>query len=81
MIRYADQAGTRGLSARLLMQFIRTEFRKQFSYEDLEAEIQYLFDKMYLAPIEKSVSPENSVWRVTATGRDWLATQVFGEAE
>lgn len=43
------------------------------SREDVAKEIAYLEDKGLLALHEKTVSPENRRWRVTAAGRDWLA--------
>ena len=39
------------------------------------AELAYLADKMLVAPLEKLVSPENAEWRLTAHGRDYLATR------
>jgi hypothetical protein len=81
LVRYAAEAGARGLSASLLYQFVRSEYRRTFSAQDLAAEIQYLIDKGLLGGVDKPISPENAVFRVTAAGRDWLATQAFGEAE
>ncbi len=42
---------------------------------DLLAELRYLEDKRFVATPEKSVSPENREWRITADGRDYLATR------
>ena len=36
-------------------------------------EILYLVDKGLVAPVDKSISPENRTWRLTAAGRDYLA--------
>ncbi len=38
-------------------------------------ELRYLEDKGLVAPADKSLSPENREWRITATGRDYLATR------
>lgn len=40
----------------------------------LEAEIVYLEDKQLVAEALKGVSPENRCYRITAEGRDYLAT-------
>lgn len=36
-------------------------------------EIDYLRDKTFVEAVDKSVSPENRAWRITAAGRDYLA--------
>jgi hypothetical protein len=41
---------------------------------DVEREMQYLQDKGFADVPSKAVSPENKTWRITATGRDFLAT-------
>lgn len=41
---------------------------------EIAAEIQYLVDKGLVAPVAKTLSPELSRWRITAAGRDLLAT-------
>lgn len=74
-LRYAAGAAARGMNASLLVQFLRTEFRKDFKTEELEAEFEYLRQKGLLEPVGKSISPEVMVWRITAAGRDWLAEQ------
>lgn len=45
------------------------------SREAVAAEIQYLKDKKLLVADEKAVSPEVKLYRATADGRDYLATQ------
>jgi hypothetical protein len=42
---------------------------------DLWAEIEYLVEKGFAAPQGKPLSPENSQWKITAAGRDFLATE------
>jgi hypothetical protein len=41
--------------------------------EELEREVQYLEDKGYIVVLQKVISPENRVWRITAAGRDYLS--------
>ena len=41
---------------------------------DVAAELQYLADKGLVAPLAKTLSPENRLWRITAEGRDLLAS-------
>jgi hypothetical protein len=79
LLRYAAAGGPRGVTSSLLMQYVRVEFRKEFSADDLQAEIQYLVDKDMLAPVGKTLSPELTIWRVTATGRDYLAQEGLDE--
>jgi predicted transcriptional regulator len=43
--------------------------------EQVRREMEYLAEKGLLASVEKEVSPENSAWRITAKGRDFLAMQ------
>ena len=42
--------------------------------DDVTAEMQYLADKGMTVPVNKTISPENACWRITANGRDFLAT-------
>ena len=41
--------------------------------EQVWREIQYLEDKGQVVRVDKAISPENRVWRITAAGRDFLA--------
>ncbi|MBI5689263.1 MAG: hypothetical protein HZC55_04140 [Verrucomicrobia bacterium] len=41
------------------------------------AELSYLEDKRLVVQAGKAVSPENREWRITAEGRDYLATRGF----
>jgi hypothetical protein len=43
-------------------------------FEAIETELRYLKDKGFVLPLDKAISPENQTWRITAAGRDWLAT-------
>lgn len=52
-------------------------FLVQYGFRDatapIAAELQYLEDKQLVAPVGKTISPENRSWRITAAGRDFLA--------
>ena len=43
--------------------------------DELDAELQYLADKKFVAPVDKAISPELKRWRITADGRDYAATE------
>jgi hypothetical protein len=73
VLRYCDAADQFGLAAPLLLQFVRSEGHRQLNRQQLETEIGYLCDKGFLTPVPKEISPENSLWRITAAGRDFLA--------
>ena len=47
----------------------------QVSDEELKAELLYLGDKGLTERVEKTISPENCGWRITAAGRDHLAKE------
>ena len=40
----------------------------------LKAELAYLEDKRFAVVVGKAISPENKTWRITADGRDELAS-------
>jgi hypothetical protein len=41
---------------------------------EVESEMLYLTDKGLAEETTKILSPENQAWRITAAGRDFLAT-------
>jgi hypothetical protein len=75
VLRYCDAADPYGLADELLLQFIRSEGFRTVTAAQLRAELQYLTDKSLLTAVPKTISPENSAWRITAAGRDFLAMQ------
>jgi len=75
VLRYCDSADQYGLAAALLLQFLRSEGFRALSADRLRVELLYLADKSFLVPVAKPISPENQAWRITVTGRDFLATQ------
>lgn len=75
LLRFLEANNTRfGLSTELLLQMARAEGRPVLARPDVEAELQYLFDKGYATEAAKALSPENRNWRITANGRDAFAT-------
>jgi len=75
ILRYCDSTDQYGLAAALLLQFIRNEGLRALTPEQLRAELLYLADKSFLVSVNKTISPENPAWRITAGGRDFLAIQ------
>lgn len=75
LLTSADAAGRYGLSEELALIGTRKYGLRSATVEDIQEEIQYLADKGFLVEVEKQISPENKSWRITATGRDWLANQ------
>lgn len=43
--------------------------------DELQAEVDYLIGKGFAEKRGKAISPENQQWGITATGRDFLATE------
>lgn len=43
------------------------------SLEQIQTELDYLAEKQLLAEVQKVLSPESRLWRITAAGRDFLA--------
>lgn len=73
MLRYLARADEHGLGQTVLWTFVRTEGFTQVSRPDVGIELQYLMDKGLVTSMAKDISPELAHWRITATGRDWLA--------
>jgi len=69
----ANNATERGFSVGLLLQLARSEGRPGLEMAEVKIELQYLEDKKLAVPVNKLVSPENSMWRATAEGRDFWA--------
>ena len=62
-----------GLGLRALRAFLEIYGFRNAAVTEINAELFYLADKFLVARVNKQVSPENSVWRITAAGRDFLA--------
>lgn len=65
----------RGLGAQALQLLVGAFGFRAPAVEDIRAELQYLADKGFITAASKSISPENKNWRITAAGRDELASQ------
>lgn len=64
-----------GLPTAVLHAHARLEGMPHVSRDQVEAELLYLTDKGLVDIVDKRISPELRSWRITANGRDWLATQ------
>ncbi len=75
LLRYLAANKTRwGYNVALLRQLLVADGFGYLSPAEVEAELQYLADKGLVAEAPKLISPELRAWRITAAGRDWLAT-------
>lgn len=76
ILRVLEANNTRfGLSAETIAVFMGQHGFKRPNTETVEEELLYLRDKGFAEQTEgKSISPENKTWRITANGRDELAT-------
>ena len=75
LLRYLDLNPARwGLSASLLCQFVRNE-GSPASADDVERELDYLKDKGLVIALGKLISPELLAWKISASGRDYLASR------
>jgi hypothetical protein len=50
------------------------QFGARANGDQVSAEMQYLEDKGLVTRVQKTISPENGLWRITAEGRDFLAS-------
>lgn len=75
LLRFLESNPTRwGLSSELLTQMARSEGRQGLKLQDVERELEYLKDKGLCEEIPKVLSPEVRTWRISAQGRDYLAS-------
>lgn len=65
-----------GLSLKALAALLRGYGIRPTPRELLD-ELTYLRDKGLTTQVNKKISPEVGAWRITAEGRDWLATNGF----
>jgi DNA-binding PadR family transcriptional regulator len=75
ILRYVAEA-RRYAGIGLLLQCLRSEGFAELTRGELAGELQYLADKGLVVAVEKPVSPEMAVWRITAAGRDYLAQTI-----
>ena len=63
-----------GLQLKAIQTFLGAEGFRGAGGSGILAELSYLEDKEFAARVGKQISPENACWRITAAGRDFLAT-------
>jgi hypothetical protein len=73
LLLQAEAASTLGLSDAAFLLGARTQGYRADETR-VKTELQYLVDKEFLAPAPKAISPELSKHRITAAGRDFLAS-------
>lgn len=70
-----ERGGERfGLNLTAIGSFLTQYGFRNVPREQIAAELQYHCDKGLVAVVGKLISPENRAWRITAAGRDFLAT-------
>jgi hypothetical protein len=75
ILRILDANQTRfGLSAGAIVTHAVVE-GFSMNRETCDRELTYLVDKELVAEVGKTLSPENRAWRITAAGRDYLASR------
>jgi len=75
ILQTAADSAPKGVTIPLVRVYARAGGFRSVTEEEVEAGIQYLVDKGFLALVPKSISPENKAWRVTADGQDFLALE------
>lgn len=74
LLRVLEANETRwGLSAVVLAVHAGAVGFRGLGTELASAELRYLQNKGFVTASPKEISPENPTWRITASGRDWLA--------
>jgi len=71
----ANASETFGLRQNAIQSFLVMQGFRNAPADDVRAELAYLEDKRFVARVGKQISPENTCWRITADGRDFLAQQ------
>jgi hypothetical protein len=76
LLRFCGENNTRwGFPLGFLHARAVDEGRTGLAPAAVESEMDYLADKGLVSVPEKLISPENRAWRITAAGRDHLATR------
>jgi hypothetical protein len=75
ILRVLDERASNrfGLSVNAIVIFLAQYGFRNVAIADVNAELLYLQDKMFVAIVGKKISPENTCWRITADGRDHVA--------
>lgn len=69
----AKMAAPAGLTIEHFTVHVKLNGFPKATKDEVEAEVTYLRDKGFVAPIEKKISPEIVALRITAAGSDYLA--------
>lgn len=77
LLRQLRAAGGHGSTVNELLVGVRTEGHSSADTALVNEELQYLTDKKQVEQVPAEISPEVVSYRVTAVGRDWLATQAL----
>ena len=75
ILKAAEAAKPYGVTLPLLSITARNMGLRSATAGDIHAEVDYLADKGFLHPEPKSLSPENKSWRISASGRDYMAQE------
>lgn len=62
-----------GLSVNVVLALVQSQGHPGLSLNDLAAELLYLQEAELVSPVKKVISPEMRAWRITKSGRDFLA--------
>ena len=75
LLRVLEERGSDrfGLAVQAIQIFLGQFGFRASRKDDINAELLYLADKNLVVMVGKTVSPENTCWRITADGRDHLA--------
>lgn len=75
LLTIMEQAGAYACPLPVLETRLRISGFPGLTRPEIEPELHYLRDKGFCQQERKPISPENSGWRITAPGRDHLATE------
>ena len=74
ILRMLDAAPVNGLAVSMLSIGLQSRGLRDIAEDEIKAELQYLADKGCVARVPQKISPELAPWRITAEGRDELAS-------
>lgn len=75
ILRHLEASTRFGSTLPELRNYLRISGFSRCKDTEITAELQYLIDKNFVTLVPKEISPENQAWRITAAGRDFLATR------
>jgi len=74
VLRMLEAAPVNGLAVSMLSIGLQSRGLRDITDDEIKAELQYLADKGFVVRTKQNISPELSPWRITAEGRDELAS-------